>query len=362
MLTSLELANHFGLKLLNGDLESLKRRITVAELDRPGVELLGIFQFHEKDRIMLIGHKETALIKDSDPNFVYLNALKICSKECPAVIITHGDSCPEPIMRAAKETNCPIFSSDADTSRLSSDMYIYLAEALAPKTAVHACLMEIYGIGVLILGESGIGKSEISLDLIKKGHRLIADDRVDIRDVRGKLIGTCPESIYGMMEVRGIGIIDVTRMFGINSLSKSEKISFVVNLVSFDKREPLERVGMKTDRYEILGEFVPMVKLPVSAARSMSDIIEAAVTNFKLKDYGYDTGYEFQRGLTELQEKKRLERREAEMMVFHGQDKEPVVSMNPEPDVPSVQIGNINPESDLGKVHLVGAEHPKKGE
>ena len=265
-------------------------------------------------------------------------------------------------MRAAKETNCPIFSSDADTSRLSSDMYIYLAEALAPKTAVHACLMEIYGIGVLILGESGIGKSEISLDLIKKGHRLIADDRVDIRDVRGKLIGTCPESIYGMMEVRGIGIIDVTRMFGINSLSKSEKISFVVNLVSFDKREPLERVGMKTDRYEILGEFVPMVKLPVSAARSMSDIIEAAVTNFKLKDYGYDTGYEFQRRLTELQEKKRLERREAEMMVFHGQDKEPVVSMNPEPDVPSVQIGNINPESDLGKVHLVGAEHPKKGE
>ena len=189
--------------------------------------------------------------------------------------------------------------------------------------------MEIYGIGVLILGESGIGKSEISLDLIKKGHRLIADDRVDIRDVRGKLIGTCPESIYGMMEVRGIGIIDVTRMFGINSLSKSEKISFVVNLVSFDKREPLERVGMKTDRYEILGEFVPMVKLPVSAARSMSDIIEAAVTNFKLKDYGYDTGYEFQRRLTELQEKKRLERREAEMMVFHGQDKEPVVSMNP---------------------------------
>lgn len=362
MLTSLELANHFGLKLLNGDLESLKRRITVAELDRPGVELLGIFQFHEKDRIMLIGHKETALIKDSDPNFVYLNALKICSKECPAVIITHGDSCPEPIMRAAKETNCPIFSSDADTSRLSSDMYIYLAEALAPKTAVHACLMEIYGIGVLILGESGIGKSEISLDLIKKGHRLIADDRVDIRDVRGKLIGTCPESIYGMMEVRGIGIIDVTRMFGINSLSKSEKISFVVNLVSFDKREPLERVGMKTDRYEILGEFVPMVKLPVSAARSMSDIIEAAVTNFKLKDYGYDTGYEFQRRLTELQEKIRLERREAEMMVFHGQDKEPVVSMNPEPDVPNVQIGNINPESDLGKVHLVGVEHPKKGE
>ncbi len=341
MLTSLDLANHFGLRLLNGNLESLKRRITVAELDRPGVELLGIFQFHEKDRIMIIGHKEMALIKDSDPNFVYLNALKICSKECPCIIITHGDDCPEPIMRAAKETNCPIFSSDADTSRLSADMYVYLAEALAPKTAVHAGLMEIYGIGVLILGESGIGKSEISLDLIKKGHRLIADDRVDIRDVRGKLIGTCPESIYGMMEVRGIGIIDVARMFGINSLSKSAKISFVVNLVSFNRNEPLERVGMKTDRYEILGEFVPMVKLPVSAARSMSDIIEAAVTNFKLKDFGYDTGYEFQRRLVELQEKKQMEKREAEMLVFHGQDEEIEAKDNRE----NIQVGLINPES-----------------
>ena len=359
MFTSLDLANHFGFKVLNGDLQSLKRPITVAELDRPGVELLGQFQCHQKNRIMLIGHKETALIRERNEEEVYRNALSICSADCPCVIVTHGDECPAPILRAAKENNCPLFSSDADTSRLSSDMYVYLTEALAPSTAIHACLLEIFGLGVILLGESGIGKSEISLDLIKKGHRLIADDRVNIRAVRGKLIGSCPESIAGMMEVRGIGIIDVARMFGINALSKSAEISFLVDLVSFNKNEPMERVGMKTDRYEILNEYVPMVRLPVSAARSMSDIIEAAVTNFKLKDYGYDTGYEFQKRLSELQQKRELERRTAERNVLGNKSEKPktVISMNPEPDsVSSVKVGLINPEAEsrkMGTVELV---------
>lgn len=340
MLTSLELANHFGLKVLNGDLNALNRKVTVPELDRPGLELLGLFQFHEKDRILMIGNKEMALIKDSNPNFIYHNCLRMMSEECPAVILTQGNPCPEAVKKAAVETNCPLFITDAETTELASSLYVYLSEALAPRTAVHACLLEIYGIGVMLLGESGIGKSEISLELIKKGHRLIADDRVSIAAVRGNLIGTCPETIYGMMEVRGIGIINVSRMFGINALAKRKKIELVINLVSFKADEPMERIGMKTDRYEILGEFLPLVKLPVSAARSMAEIIEAAVTNFKLKDDGYDTGYEFQRRLAAIQEKKLVDRRNAEINVlrsapYDGTDKtKKVVSMNPEPDVP----------------------------
>lgn len=314
MLTSLDLANHFGMKVLNGDIRSLKREVKVMELDRPGVELLGLFQFHEKDRIMLIGNKEMALIKDSDPENIYKNCLEIASEECPAIIITHNAPAPEPIMRACKETNCPLFSSNSDTSDLESQMYIYLSEALAKRTSVHACLLEIFGTGVLLFGKSGIGKSEISLELIKKGHRLIADDRVDIASVRGKLIGTCPESIRGMMEVRGIGIIDVGRMFGINSLAERTHIKLVISLVPFSLEEPMERVGMKTDRYEILGETIPSIKLPVSAARSMAEIVEAAVTNYKLKDYGYDTGYEFQRRLTEIQERRMSEKKEQQVL------------------------------------------------
>ncbi len=339
MLTSLELANHFGLKVINGDLNALNRKVTVPELDRPGLELLGLFQFYEKDRILLIGNKEMALIEDSDPSFIYHNCVRMMSEECPAVILTHGNPCPDSLRRAAMETNCPLFSTDAETTDLSSSIYVYLSEALAPRTAVHACLLEIYGIGVMILGDSGIGKSEISLELIRKGHRLIADDRVSIAAVRSHLIGTCPETIYGMMEVRGIGIINVSRMFGINALAKKTRIELVINLVTFKGDEPMERIGMKTNRYEILGESIPLVKLPVSAARSMAEIIEAAVTNFKLKDDGYDTGYEFQRRLAAIQEKKIVDKRQAELNVlrnspYDGTDKaKTVVSVNPEPDV-----------------------------
>lgn len=300
MLTSLDLATHFGFKVIYGDMSALSRPVKVPKLERPGVELLGIFHFQEKERIMLIGNKEIAIIKDSDPDFIYHNCLRIFAPECPAIIITQGNACPECVMRAAHDNDAPLFSTSADTSRLSSDMYVYLSEALAPKTAVHACLLEIYGIGVLLLGESGIGKSEISLELIRKGHRLIADDRVNISDVRGHLIGTCPESIRGMMEVRGIGIINVSRLFGVNALADRSEIKLVIDLVPFKKEEPMERIGMKTDRFEILGETIPLIKLPVSAARSMSEIVETAVTNFKLKDSGYDTGYEFQRRLSEL--------------------------------------------------------------
>lgn len=307
MISSLDLVNHFGFKLANGDLNSLKRPITIPEIDRTGVELLGVFDFHRKDRLLIIGNKEMNIINTSKSEDIYKYALRLCDPICPGIIITQGAKCPEPILKASKETNCPVFLSDSDTNELLSKLYVYLAEVLAPKIAMHACLLEIYGIGVLLLGESGIGKSEISLDLIRRGHRLIADDRVDIRAVRGKLIGTCPESIYGMMEVRGIGIIDVARMFGINSLDKRAHIELIVSLVPFDKTEAIERVGMKTERYEILGEAIPIVKLPVSAARSMSEIIEAAVTNYKLKDYGYDTGYEFQKRLSELQTKRMLE-------------------------------------------------------
>lgn len=344
MFTSLDLANHFGFKVISGGINALKREIIVPELDRPGLELMGLFSYHEKKRIMLIGNKEMALIDNADEKKIYENCLKICNPECPAVIITHGNPCPAPLLKAAVENDCPIFGYDADTSELESDMYVYLTEVLAPRTAVHACLLEIYDIGVLIEGESGIGKSEISLDLIKKGHRLIADDRVNISAVRGHLIGTCPEAIYGMMEVRGIGIIDVSRMFGINSLSKSSHIKLVIKLVSFSKDEPLERVGMKTDRYEILGESIPVIKLPVSAARSMSEIIETAVTNFKLKDYGYDTGYEFQRRLQVLHEKQEMHKKEAEMFL-NAQNGAKVTTYLKNNS--SVQVGIINPESSI---------------
>ncbi len=356
MFTCLDLANHFGFRVVCGDMKSLKREVKVMELDRPGVELLGLFQFHQKDRIILIGNKEMALIKDSDPDVIYRNCLRLANAECPCIIVTQNTPAPIPLIQACHEMNCPLFSSPSDTSALEASMYVYLSEALAKKTAIHACLLEIYGTGVLLLGQSGIGKSEISLELIKKGHRLIADDRVNIAAVRGKLIGTCPESIHGMMEVRGIGIIDVARMFGINALADRTHIKLVISLVSFNPDEPLERVGMKTDRYEILDESVPLIRLPVSAARSMAEIVEAAVTNYKLKDSGYDTGYEFQKRLAEIQERRMMQKREEEMLIQQtmtkGKGGKPVASQDEKKPstVSSVRVIKKASENDVGTV------------
>ena len=305
MLTSLDLANHFGFKILNGNLKSLHREIKVQELDRPGLQLIGMFSFHQDDRIMVIGNKEIGLINDSDPEFIYKNALKLCSKNAPAMIICQNAKCPEPLLKAAIKNNFPVFQTSSETTDIMSQIYIYLNEALAPRTSVHGCLLDVFGVGILLIGESGIGKSEVSLDLIKKGHRIIADDSVNIASVRGTLVGSCPEQIAGMMEVRGIGIIDVARMFGINALAKKTNISLAISLIKHEKGQKVERLGMMTERCEILSSTIPLIKLPVSPGRSMAEIIETAVTNFKLKDSGYDTAYEFQKRLDEIQYQQR---------------------------------------------------------
>ena len=309
MFTNLDLANHFAFRILNGDLKALHREILVQELDRPGLQLMGHFSCHQKDRIMLIGNKELSIFKELDNDKLYKNCLKLCNKNSPCIIVCQNANCPEPLLNAAKKNNFPIFQTSAETTDLMSDIYIYLSEVLAPKTSIHGCLLNIYGIGVLLLGESGIGKSEISLELIKKGHRLIADDRVNIASVRGKLIGTCPEQILGVMEVRGIGIIDIARMYGINSLEKRVDIKLAISLNKFEENLKIDRLGMKTEKLEILSNSVPLIKLPVSAARNISEIIETAVTNFKLKDDGYDTAYEFTKRLAAIQTQKLAEKK-----------------------------------------------------
>lgn len=300
MLTILDLANHFGLKTIHGSQKSLKRPIKRSAVDRPGLELTGFFKYHQKDKICLIGNKEVSLLSTLSSEQIYENMLKICQEECPGIIFTHANPIPREILKACQDTDTPLFVSPDNTSNLMSTIMTYLVEKLAPHTYMHACLLEVYGEGVIFLGESGIGKSEISLELIKKGHRLVSDDKVDIISIRGQLIGKAPDILFGMMEVRGIGIIDVPRMFGINALCKQTEIKYAIQLVPFKKNEPLERLGMRTEFLDILGEKRPLVRLPVSAARSMAEIIEAAVTNFKLKDFGYDSAFEFEKRMDEI--------------------------------------------------------------
>ncbi len=300
-----EFANHFGLVCINGDMEALKRPIVEASINRPGLELTGFFEYPRMNRLIFFGNKEMTYISTMNESTLAAALDFLTSSECPGIVICQDRPCPNLLLDIAKKKNFPLFLSQRQTNELNMEAVAFLLDALAPSTAIHAALLEIYSTGVLIIGESGIGKSEITLELIKKGHHLVSDDRVNISLVRGKLFGEAPELLVGMMEVRGIGIIDVTRMFGINTLVKRCEISFVIQLKKYDPDKPIDRLGSKSQYYEILGQKIPMITLPISAGRNLAEIIEVAVTNYKLKQFGYDSSYEFDNRLNELLERKR---------------------------------------------------------
>ena len=308
MFSIITFANHFGLKQYYISEHSINHNINIPEVDRPGLELTGFFEHHQKDRLILLGKKELTYINSLEYEQAYKVMLELCNEEVPGIVVCHDLECPKAVMDAAIKNDVAVFGTEIDTSVFEADALYYLSEVLAKKTSLHANLLQIFGQGCLLIGPSGIGKSEVCLDLIKKGHVLVSDDRVDISYVRGKLFGQAPSVIYGMMEVRGIGIIDVPRMFGINSLTRKSEINVVIKLVPFDSSFTSDRLGRSVETFEILNKKVPLVVLPVSPARSMSEIIEVAVTNAKLKEYGYDSSYEFERRLAEFRKENGGER------------------------------------------------------
>ena len=297
--------NHFGLTVLNGFNSIKERKIVDMATNRPGFELCGIYKYLEPERLVIFGNREVDFIKTQNEESLRKTYEFLTNKERPAIVFCSSLECPKLLLEIASKNGCPILSTSMRTSDLIVQTFTYLQECLAPTTNIHGSLMEIYSMGVLILGESGIGKSETTLELIKKGHKLIADDRVDITMIRGKLIARAPELLYGVMEVRGIGIIDVAKIFGINSLSKEERITYAIKLTPFKKETNYDRLGNSTEYLDIIGVKIPMLNLPVSGARSMAEIIEVAVTNLKLKDQGVDSTFEFENRMNELLLKKR---------------------------------------------------------
>lgn len=301
-----ELAENFGLVTVVSSPKSISKKISVIEVDRPGLELAGFYEYHQKTRLVLIGKKELAFISHMQSFSAYQAILQICAPETPGIVICHGLPCPEEIKRAAEKKDCAVFQTLEDTSTFEADVLNFLSEKLAPKTSIHANLMEIFGCGTLMIGDSGIGKSEVSLDLLKRGHVLVSDDKVEILNVRNKLEGSSPAITFGMMEVRGIGIIDVSRMFGINAVKRKSQITYCVDMRLFNPKEVVDRLGSTSKTIEYLGVKVPYVKLPVSSGRSMAELVEIAITNFKLKDSGFDSAREFERRMDIEREKARI--------------------------------------------------------
>ena len=288
-----DVINFFDFEQITGNDEALNRWIVVPDINRPGFELSGYFKLTEPRRIVLIGNKEIEYISHLTDAEQYERYPKITDALTPMMIVTHNNPVPPILVEVAEKQNFPIFRTRLDTYRLTVDLISYLEEKMAPEDTLSAVLMVVYGKGVLLMGESGIGKSEAALELIGDGMAMVADDRVDVERVHNTIIGHAPELLKGMLEIRGIGIIDVMRMFGANSLTDKHTIDLVIDLRQYDGTQEYNRLESSADYYRILGISIPKIILPVSPGRSTKALIESAVTNFILLEEGYDSSAHF---------------------------------------------------------------------
>ena len=247
----------------------------------------------EPRRIVILGNKESEFIHTMSEVDQRTRFPLITDGLTPALIISKNNELPPILKEIAEETNFPVLRTNMETYRLMADIITYLDEKLAPEDTMSGTLMSIRGVGVLLTGESGMGKSETALELIRQGNVLISDDRVDVMHIHNHILGHAPEIIKGLLEIRGIGIIDVEKMFGAMSITDSENVDLVIKLVPFEAEADYNRLGDETMRYtRILNVLVPTIILPVSAGRNTAALIESAVSNFRLSEAGFNSADE----------------------------------------------------------------------
>ncbi|MFC7371037.1 HPr(Ser) kinase/phosphatase [Fictibacillus iocasae] len=295
-----EIIDKFQLELVSGE-EGVHRSVTTSDLSRPGLEMAGYFTFYPAERLQLLGKTELSFLTelDADARMERLNLL--CTDETPGIIITRDMEVPKELLKASHKSGVPIMRSKLTTTRLSSRLTNYLESRLAPTTAMHGVLVDIYGIGVLITGNSGVGKSETALELVKRGHRLVADDSVEIRqEDEDTLIGSAPELIQHLLEIRGLGIINVMTLFGAGAIRNYKKIALVINLETWDPKKIYDRLGLEDEMMQILDTEVPILTVPVRPGRNLAVIIEVAAMNFRLKRMGMNAAKQFSERLTNV--------------------------------------------------------------
>ncbi|CAD0156290.1 HPr(Ser) kinase/phosphatase [Streptococcus thermophilus] len=295
------LVDKLKLKVVYGNEELLAKAITTADISRPGLEMAGYFDYYSPERLQLVGMKEWTYLKTMTANNRYSVFANIFRKETPAVIVARGLEIPEEMLQAAKENGVAVLQGRNSTSSLSGDMSWYLNSQLAERTSVHGVLVDIYGMGVLIQGDSGIGKSETALELVKRGHRLVADDRVDVyaKD-EGTLWGEPAEILLHLLEIRGVGIIDVMSLYGASAVRDSSQVQLCICLEYFENDEVFDRLGNNNEEIELQGVKIPRIRIPVKTGRNVSVVIEAAAMNYRAKQMGYDATKTFKDRLTDL--------------------------------------------------------------
>lgn len=300
-----DLLENFTLTLAAGE-DGLHREILTSDISRPGIEMTGFFEYYPKERLQLIGKTEMAYFLSLNDEQRKDRAERLCTDITPGIVVTRGMDIPDAMIKAANDSGVPILQSPRKTTRVISRLTNYLEVKYAPFTAIHGVLVDVYGVGVLITGQSGVGKSETALELVKRGHRLVADDSVEIRqEDYDSLIGNSPPLIEHLLEIRGLGIINVMTLFGAGSVRNYKKISMIMNLELWDEKKQYDRLGLEEETMKIMDVHVPKAIIPVRPGRNLAVIIEVAAMNFRLKRMGVNAAEEFSDRLTQMIEQEK---------------------------------------------------------
>ncbi len=294
----MQIVKNFALEIVTVPEDIEERRIVSRDVTRPGLCLTGFFGHFDEKRIEIFGKAEHEYLESMDPETRYTRLCELFAHKPPMIIFTAGNDITEDFITLARENEIPVFQSQEKSSEFMAALISYLNVHLGPRITRHGVLVEVYGEGVLILGDSGVGKSETAIELVKRGHRLIADDAVDIRRVSATtLVGSAPELIRHYVELRGIGIIDVRRIFGMGAVKATEKIDLIINLEPWVQGKMYDRLGLDQDTTDIMGIKIPTTLIPVRPGRNLAVIIEIAAMNNRQKKMGYNTAEEFNKRL-----------------------------------------------------------------
>lgn len=295
-----KLIEKMSLKNLTPDLDLTQSEIQVPDINRPALQLTGYFDHFDSDRVQIIGYVEYTYLEtlsDEKKKEMYTQLL---SYGIPCIVYCRNLEPDETFLQMANEMKVPIFQSSKQTSAFTAEVIRWLNVELAPCISIHGVLVDVYGVGVLIMGESGIGKSEAALELINRGHRLVTDDVVEIRKVSDDtLVGKAPDITRHFIELRGIGIVDVKSLFGVQSVRETQTIDLVINMEEWDKNREYDRLGLKEESTEFLGNKVVCHSIPIRPGRNLAIIVESAAVNHRQKQMGYNTAEELYRRVQE---------------------------------------------------------------
>lgn len=301
-----KLTNRVGVPLQAfNDVETSDRKVTESNLHRPGLALAGYVDLFTHHRVQVLGNTENQFLNHLNKEARTRAFAKLVEYPVPVLFLTENNTLDQELIDLATEQNIPVFGTEKPTVDFMTSIGDFLLDQFAPQTSIHASLVDVYGIGLLLTGKSGIGKSEVALDLVERGHRLVADDVVIVtKKDQQVLMGSGTDLVQHFMEVRGLGLIDVRAMFGIRAIRFQKRVEVVVNMQLWDPDEEYTRIGMVDDYYEILGAKLPCVKLPITPGKNVTVLCEVIALNHLLSNYGYDPAEVFSKRLAERIHKK----------------------------------------------------------